>query len=111
MEHLKNMLEEFPIKFKANELAANPVTLDMFDGEDGKYLEKELRESFHRTTAKSLFPCERARPDAQPTVSVLCARVRKPTEKDLNKLVRMMKCRIQRLTTHQAQAPRMALAK
>ena len=49
-----------------------------------------IRDS-HRFTAKALFLCKRARPDIQPIVSVLCTRVKQPTEKAFNKLVRMMK--------------------
>ena len=70
---------------------ANPATADMFDSGEEKYLETKQRELFHRTTAKALFLCKRARPDVQPIVSVLCTRVKKPTERDFGKLVRMMK--------------------
>ena len=85
------MLDEFPIKFKENETVAKPATSDMFDSVDEKYLDDDQRELFHRTTAKALFLCKRARPDTQPIVLVLCTRVKKPTEKDFEKLVRMMK--------------------
>ena len=63
----------------------------MFESSDEEYLETEKRELLHRTTAKALFLCKRARPDIQPILSVLCTRVKKPTEKDFSKLVRMMK--------------------
>ena len=39
VEYVKSMLEEFPIKFKENELVANPATSDMFDSSDDKHLE------------------------------------------------------------------------
>ena len=89
--YVKNMLEEIPLEFKANEKVANPVTSDMFDSDDDKYLNTEQRELFHRTIARALFLCKRGRPDVQPIVSVLCTRVKKPTGKDMNKLVRMMR--------------------
>ena len=55
VEYVKNMLEEFPIKFKAGEIVANPATSNMFESSDDKHLETEERELFHRTTAKALF--------------------------------------------------------
>ena len=91
VDYVKNMLEEFPIKFKDNETVVNPATVDMFGSVDGNYLEMKERELFHRTTAKAMFLCKRARPDIQPIILVLCTRVKKPTGKDFNKLVRMMK--------------------
>ena len=91
VEYVASMLEEFPTKFKENEKVANPATADMFESEEERYLDTEQRELFHRTTAKALFLCKRARPDIQPIVSVLCTRVKKPTEKDFGKLIRMMK--------------------
>jgi hypothetical protein len=41
--------------------------------------------------AKALFLCKRARPDIQPTIAVLCTRVKGPNEADWAKLVRLMK--------------------
>ena len=90
VDYVKNMLEEFPLKFKKNEKVANPATMDMFDSDNDKCLNTEERELFHRTVARALFQCKRGRPDVQPIVLVLCTRVKKPTGKDMNKLVRMM---------------------
>ena len=87
VDYVKNMLEEFPIKFKDNETAVNPAAADMFESEDGNYLETKERELFHRTTVKALFLCKRARPDVQPIVLVLCTREKKPTGKDFIKFV------------------------
>jgi hypothetical protein len=89
--YVVGMLEEFPVKFKTRESVANPATSDMFDVGEEEYVETVERELFHRTTAKALFLCKRARPDIQPIVAVLCTRVKKPTVKDFSKLVRMMK--------------------
>ena len=41
--------------------------------------------------AKALFLCKRARPDIQPTIAVLCTRVKEPNEANWAKLVRMLK--------------------
>jgi hypothetical protein len=40
---------------------------------------------------KALFLCKRARPDIQPTIAVLCTRVKEPNEANWAKLVRLMK--------------------
>ena len=41
--------------------------------------------------AKGLFVCKRARPDIQPTIAVLCTRVKAPNESDWDKLIRLLK--------------------
>jgi hypothetical protein len=41
--------------------------------------------------AKGLFLCKRGRPNIQPTIDVLCTRVKDPNEADWGKLVRLMK--------------------
>jgi hypothetical protein len=41
--------------------------------------------------AKALFLCNGARPDIQPTITVICMRVKDPNEADWAKLVRLMK--------------------
>ena len=51
-----------------------------------------MRTTFHRIVAQGLFVCKRARPDMQPTITVLCTRVKSPGQKDWNKLVQLMKC-------------------
>ena len=86
-DYVKNMMEDFPIKFDDEKTVVNPDASDMFEEGGGKYLPDEKRELFHRMTAKALFLCKRARPDIQPIVSVLCTRVKQPTEKDFSKLV------------------------
>jgi hypothetical protein len=45
----------------------------------------------HTMAAKGLFLCKRARPDIQPTIAVLCTRVKEPNQSDWTKLVRMMR--------------------
>ena len=90
INYVRDMLEEFPIKFK-NERAISPATADMFSEDVSKKLSTDEKEIFHRTVAKALFLCKRARKDIQPIVSVLCTRVKSPGRSDWNKLVRMMK--------------------
>ena len=45
---------------------------------------------YHTMVAKALFRCKRARPDIQPTIAVLCTRVKDPNEADWAKLIRLM---------------------
>ena len=56
--YVKNMLEEFPLKFKKNEKVVNQATADMFESDDDKYLNTEQRELFHRTVVRALFLCK-----------------------------------------------------
>ena len=89
-QYIKAMGEEFPIKFDGRSVP-NPAAADMFDEGEGVLIDEEKQKVFHRTTAQALFLCKRARPDIQPIVSVLCTRVKKPTDRDFSKLVRMMR--------------------
>jgi hypothetical protein len=50
----------------------------------------ERSEAHHTMVAKGLFLCKRARPNIQPTIAILCTRVKDPNEVDWGKLVRMM---------------------
>ena len=64
-----------------------PAGVDLFGEDNSKKLNEEMKTVFHRTVAQGLFACKRARPDAQPTMAALCARVKSPGQKDWNKLV------------------------
>ena len=90
-DYIEAMAEDFPLKLDKERSVANPAGSDMFDSGESRRLDDEQRELFHRTTAKGLFLSKRARPDIQPIISVLCTRVKQPTEKDFSKLVRMMR--------------------
>ena len=46
-EYVKNMLEEFPVKFKIKERTNNPATMDMFEKKNERRLTKEKAEIFH----------------------------------------------------------------
>ena len=56
-----------------------------------KKLNEERADAYHTMVAKALFLCKRARPDIQPTIAVLCTRLKGPNEADWAKLVRLMK--------------------
>ena len=57
----------------------------------GAKLNKEIAEGSHTVVAKGLFVCKRARPDIQPTIAVLCSRVKEPQQSDWSKLIHMLK--------------------
>ena len=63
------------MKFLEKDTHATPATTEMFSEDPSEKLSEEKREICHRTTAKGLFSCKRARPDAQPVVAVLSTRV------------------------------------
>ena len=90
-DYVKEMLAEFPVKFKKGDKAPNPATADMFKEDTSKKLNEQEKEIFHHTVAKALFLCKRARLDIQPIVAVLCTRVKAPGRNDWIKLVRMLK--------------------
>jgi hypothetical protein len=89
IKYVKNMLEDFPEKLKDK----TPAGDDLFKKGQGKMLETERAEGYHTmVVAKGLFLCKRSRPDIQPTIAVLCTRVKEPNEADWwGKLVRMMR--------------------
>ena len=90
-DYIKDMLEEFPIKFGKDARVATPANSNLFKEDNSKKLDQEKRELFHRMVAKGLFLTKRARPDILPTISVLCTRVKAPGQVDWQTLVRLMK--------------------
>jgi hypothetical protein len=85
------MLEVFPEKIKSTDTAVTPASNGLFNESQGNKLHEECADAYHRMVAKALFICKRARRDTQPTIAVLCTRVKGPNEADWAKLVRLMK--------------------
>lgn len=84
------MCTEFGLK--PGEKAATPAADDLFTVKtDSPEVDSQRKEIFHKFVAKALFACKRARPDIHLAVAVLATRVKKTTEHEWNKLVRMMK--------------------
>jgi hypothetical protein len=90
-KYVESMLEVFPEKIKSTDTAVTPASGGLFNEGQGKKLNEELADAYHTMVAKALFLCKRARPDIQPTIAVLCTRVKGPNEADWAKLVRLMK--------------------
>ena len=55
VDYIRNVLKEFPLKFKKGDRAVNPVASDMFKQDNSKKLSKEQAEIFHCTVAKALY--------------------------------------------------------
>ena len=85
------ILENFLMQFRKNNKAPTPAGEHLFKQGQSKKLEIKGAEIFHMTVAKGLYVCKRARPDIQPTIAVLCTRVKQPEESNWTKLIRMMK--------------------
>ena len=85
------MVEEFGVTCSGSTIPC-PWTDKSFDVDDKSPVLSEAKaETFHTFVAKSLFVSTRGRPDIQPAVAFLCARVQKPTQQDWNKLTKLMK--------------------
>ena len=88
---VEDMLNEFPKKPQENEMAMMPAADNLFSKGHGKKPNQEHGENFHHVVTKGLFISKRARPNIQPMIAGLCARVKEPDETDWSKLMRLMK--------------------
>ena len=91
ISYVEDMINELPKKLQKNEITATPAADNLFAKGHGKKLNSDRADKFHRIVAKGLFVSKRARPDIQPTISVLCTRVKDPDETDWSKMVRLLK--------------------
>ena len=89
--YVQDMLHDFPIQFRKEQVATTPASEKIFITGMGKPLENTRREIFHTFVAKGLFLSKRARPDIQQAIAVLTTRVKEPNESDWQKLIRLMK--------------------
>jgi hypothetical protein len=91
IKYVEGRLEDFPEKIKSTDTVDTPASDGLFNEGQGNKLNKEHADAYHMMVAKALFLCKRARPDIQPTIAVLCTRVKGPNKADLATLVRLMK--------------------
>jgi hypothetical protein len=89
-DYVTSMIEEFSTDI-GHMTETTPAADDLFSAPSGALLDPKRKEEFHTMVAKGLFLCKRARPDIHTTISVLCTRVKAPTESDWKRLVRLMK--------------------
>jgi len=88
-QSVDNIFASFPEEIKKK--AETPAGSNLFEVcEDEHLLSKEWAEEYHTLVAKGLFLGKRARPDIQPTIAVLCSRVKEPRVGDWEKLRRLM---------------------
>jgi hypothetical protein len=91
MKYVENMLNDFLVKLGKKDVAKTPAGDNLFNLGTRAKLDTKRAEIFHTFVAKGLFLCNRARPDIQQAISVLCTRVRDPNQGDWEKLMRVMK--------------------
>ena len=87
-ECVRNMPQEFPMKFKMEGKCTFPALATMFNDDTSKKPDKHRSEPFHRFVAMALFVCKRPRLDLQPIVATLCTRTKAPNEMDWGSLCR-----------------------
>ena len=91
IKYVADMIDDFPETLNKMDTVRTPAVESLFNAGQQKKLDKNRAQSFHTTVAKGLFVSKRARPDIQPTIALLCSRVKNPNESDWTKLVRLMK--------------------
>jgi hypothetical protein len=92
VDYIKSMIDDSTIKLEMKDKAPTPATEKLFSvDEKSKSLDGAKAEEFHTIVAKGLFACKRARPDIHSAIAFLCTRVKKPTEADWQKLIRLLK--------------------
>ena len=93
MQHcMKDMLEDFSVKFKSTNTVLTPANKFLFSVDDGKAIDETQAEQHHIFVAKELFVSKRGRPDMQPVMAGLCAQVQESNEGGWTKLLKLMKC-------------------
>ena len=64
-ECIRNMSQEFLVKFKTEEKHTFPASATMFSDDTSKKLDKHRSEPFHGFVTMALFACKRPRLDLQ----------------------------------------------
>ena len=70
VEHMEEMLDEFPMKFDDDTRMRTPSRADSFNMDGGEKLDESKEGKFHRTVAKGSFASHRGRPDLKPVTAV-----------------------------------------
>jgi hypothetical protein len=89
-DYVAGMTDDFSIGI-GQMIEITPVADDLFSAPTGLLLDLKHKEEFHTMVAKALLLCKRARPNIHTTISVLCTRVKAPTESDWKRLIRLLK--------------------
>ena len=90
-DYFASMVDESPFSI-GSKAAPTPAGEDLFaQDEKSPLLSEKKKMDFHTLVAKGLFVCRRARPDIHTMIAALCTRVQAPTDKDWEKLERLLK--------------------
>jgi Reverse transcriptase (RNA-dependent DNA polymerase) len=90
LDYIASVLDDAPDDMSgmtANSAAAHLLTVN----DNAETLDQPTADYFHRTVARLLFACKRARPDIQPAICFLCSRVQSPDVDDYKKLARVIR--------------------
>ena len=68
-----------------------PAPANLLDRGKGPKVDSKLAELYHTYVMKAMYLCKRARPDIEPSIAILCTRVKDPIEDDWRKFLQMMK--------------------
>ena len=68
-----------------------PAPVNLLDRGEGPKVDPKRAELFHTYVMKAMYLCKRARPDIEPSIAILCTRVKDPNEDDWRKFMQMMK--------------------
>ena len=75
IDYMEAMVEDFPIKLGADDVAPTPAAERLFDAGSSAKLDKQMAQDLHTFVAKGLFACKRARPDIHTAISALTTRI------------------------------------
>ena len=78
-------------KYRKSQAAEIPVTKSLFKVDGTKFLNNNKNQLFHAKFSRGLLLCKRARPYIQPTIAVLCTRLKHSNKGDCYKLPKLMK--------------------
>jgi len=89
IEELEELLSNLGEKLQGH--FTHPASKDLFTvRDDAPVLDDKRAEIFGSFVAKLIWVMKRARPDAEPSVSFLCTRVKQPNKDDWKKFLRVM---------------------
>ncbi|CAJ1940735.1 unnamed protein product [Cylindrotheca closterium] len=74
-DYVKNMLEDFPVKFNKESKQDTPAGNDLLKAGKGKLFNTEYCQIFHTTVARGLYVSKRANLDIRPTITISASRV------------------------------------
>ena len=91
-DFVKKLYDELPDDMKTGRYRYTPAPDNLFKvNNESLLLDCARKETYHHTTAKTLWLSQRSRPDLQLATGYHCSRVKDPTEDDWGKLTWLMR--------------------